>query len=200
MTMAEQNVARYKEVFKDHIATLTDAGSIKIVDFKRPNSSEYRLRFLFEEDYCKLHISGDMGNLTASNYSNMIYSKFEKDFVHNVSYFTGKIDSCDRPLYYYDKDSARKFLQEHFAYEHFGDDDEESDRILEEKITEILQDFDDEKGLSESGFEVLSDLDSDAWEYAHTVGRERTGILEIYLLAFDMAWMQLHSQKDEVTA
>lgn len=29
---------------------LKDLGNIKILDFKKPNSTEYRIRFLFEED------------------------------------------------------------------------------------------------------------------------------------------------------
>ena len=38
------------ERFKNHKATFTDYGNIKILDFKKPGSIEYRIRFLFEED------------------------------------------------------------------------------------------------------------------------------------------------------
>lgn len=61
------------ERFKNHKATFTDYGNIKILDFKNPGSIEYRIRFLFEEDYFRLHISGDLGELIASNYNNMIF-------------------------------------------------------------------------------------------------------------------------------
>ena len=71
-----------KARFKDHIATFTNYGNIKILDFKKPDSSEYRIRFMFEEDYCRLHITGDLGDLIASNYSNMTYDKFS-DFFNN---------------------------------------------------------------------------------------------------------------------
>lgn len=57
------NLERQKERFKNHVATLTDYGNIKILDFKEPGSSIYRIRFLFEEDYYRLHISGDLGEL-----------------------------------------------------------------------------------------------------------------------------------------
>lgn len=53
------NLEKQKENFKNHRATFKDLGNIKILDFKKPNSTEYRIRFLFEEDYCRLHISGD---------------------------------------------------------------------------------------------------------------------------------------------
>ena len=44
------NLERQKECFKNHIAIFTDYGNIKILDFKNPNSSNYRIRFLFEEE------------------------------------------------------------------------------------------------------------------------------------------------------
>lgn len=52
------NLEKQKENFKNHRATFKDLGNIKILDFKKPNSTEYRIRFLFEEDYCRLHIFG----------------------------------------------------------------------------------------------------------------------------------------------
>lgn len=53
------DLEKMKQKFKDHKATFADYGNIKILDFKKPNSTEYRIRFIFEEDYCRLHISGD---------------------------------------------------------------------------------------------------------------------------------------------
>lgn len=46
------NLEKQKENFKNHRATFKDLGNIKILDFKKPNSTEYRIRFLFEEDLC----------------------------------------------------------------------------------------------------------------------------------------------------
>lgn len=77
------------ERFKNHKATFTDYGNIKILDFKKPGSIEYRIRFLFEEDYFRIHISGDLGELIASNYNNMIYEEFS-DFVNDIGYFKQK--------------------------------------------------------------------------------------------------------------
>ena len=36
------NLEREKKNFKDHKATFTDFGNIKILDFQKPNSSYYR--------------------------------------------------------------------------------------------------------------------------------------------------------------
>ena len=65
------NIEKQKEHFKNHVATFTDYGNIKILDFQEPGKSHYRIRFLFEEDYYRLHISGDLGELIATNYINM---------------------------------------------------------------------------------------------------------------------------------
>lgn len=69
------DLERAKRNFRNHVATFTDYGNIKMLDFKRPDSNEYRIRFLFEEDYCRLHISGDLGALIATNFMNMTYEK-----------------------------------------------------------------------------------------------------------------------------
>lgn len=86
---------------------LKDLGNIKILDFKKPNSTEYRIRFLFEEDYCRLHISGDLGELIAMNYRNMCWNQFD-DFVNDIDYFQEKILCHSRPFFVYDQEQAEE--------------------------------------------------------------------------------------------
>lgn len=190
--------------FKDHVARFTDYGNIKILDFQRPGHSEYRIRFLFQEDFYRLHISGDLGELTATNYRNMNYEDFGPDFGPNPYYFEEKINCHDRPIYEYDEDKARKELKEKIEeYElilpsryYIGTDDDSE--AFEDFIDDVLEDFDDNKGMSQEGYRVLSDVDDDAWEYAAEIGRERTGIIELYLLAFRLAQENLKKQESEV--
>lgn len=189
------NLEKQKEHFKEHIATFTDYGNIKILDFKRPNSPEYRIRFLFEEDYCRLHISGDLGELIASNYNNMTYEKFS-DFVNNVGYFEQKIDCHNRPIYTYDEELAREELlkmakdndwllfSDKYPYE---DDEERLDNIIDA----ILYDFDSSTGIGRQGYDELSDLEDDVFDFAYELGKKETGILELYMLAFKLAKEQL---------
>lgn len=193
------DLKKQKEHFKNHIAKFTDYGNIKILDFKNPNSSEYRIRFLFEEDYCRLHISGDLGELIATNYSNMTYEKFS-DFVNNVDYFKEKIDCNNRKLYVYDEDQAREELLE-MAEKHdwllfsdkysYEDDDKER---LSNIIDDILYDFDPDRGIGSKGYEELDDLECDAFEFAGDIGKQETGILDLYMLAFKLAKKQLDKQ------
>ena len=104
------NLGREKENFKNHIATLTDYINIKILDFKAPGTNHYRIRFLFEEDYCRLHITGDLGELIATNYDNMTFEKFSV-FVNNTGYFAEKVSCHNRAIYIYDEDLAREQLK-----------------------------------------------------------------------------------------
>lgn len=187
------DLERQKENFKNHKATFTDYGNIKILDFKRPNSSEYRIRFLFEEDYYRLHISGDLGELIASNYKNMCFEDF-CDFVNNTAYFEEKIDCMSRTLYFYDEDLAREELRAKFE-----EDDAWDDFMLyrfdfedhEDVLDAILRDFDDRNGISKEGYEELEKVYPDAWEFTYDLGKKNTGILEVYMLAFKLATKQL---------
>ena len=190
------NLERQKENFKNHIATFTDYGNIKILDFKAPDTSHYRIRFMFEEDYCRLHISGDLGELIATNYNNMTYKGF-KDFVHNTGYFEEKIDCTSRSIYRYDEAKARqdllKLIEEYDLKEELGqvytwELEEES---INDVIDEILYDFSDDTGIGSSGYDVASKYIDDFWEDAEYIGREETGILDLYMLAFELATKQL---------
>lgn len=189
------NLERQIENFKNHIATFTDYGNIKIVDFKDPESSHYRIRFLFEEDYCRLHISGDLGELIATNYCNMTFDKFT-DFINNIGYFREKIDCNSRRLDWYDERAARYELEEHikeyelldYVDKYSWESDEEK---LEDILDDILDDFSEDTGIGSKGYEILNELDSDAWEWAYNLGKKETGILDLYMLAFKLAMEQL---------
>ena len=194
------DLERQKENFKNHIAKFTDYGNIKILDFKNPESSYYRIRFLFEEDYCRLHISGDLGELIATNCYNMTFDKFS-DFINNVGYFEEKIDCHSRSIYIYDEDLAKEQLKEKikeyelldYTDEYDWEDDEEE--RINDIIDDILTDFSDETGISSKGYDALLDLDCDCdcFEYAYDLGKKETGILELYMLAFKLAMEQLRN-------
>lgn len=190
------DLERQKENFKNHRATFTDYGNIKILDFKAPDTSHYRIRFLFEEDYCRLHISGDLGELVATNYNNMTYKGFG-DFVHNTGYFEEKIDCSSRSIYRYDEVKAKqdllKLIEEYDLKEELGQvyDWETEEESINDVIDEILSDFNDDTGIGNKGYDVASEHIADFCEDAIHIGREETGILELYMLAFELATKQL---------
>lgn len=194
------NIEREKKNFENHIAIFTDYGNIKILDFKNPNSFNYRIRFLFEEDYCRLHISGDLGELIATNYNNMTFDKFS-DFVNNTGYFEEKIDCHSRAIYYYDEELAREKLKEYINeyelldYSNKYDWANEEDR-MDYIINDILEDFTDRNGIGSKGYEELHELDCDCFEYACDLGKKSTGILSLYMLAFKLATEQLKEKEN----
>ena len=181
------DVEKEKQKFRNHVATLADYGNIKIIDFKNPNSDVYQIRFIFEEDYCKLHISGDMGEMIATNRYNMTYEKFS-DFVNNTRYFEDKIDCMSRGLYYWNEDKALKQIEE--MLKEYGYNPTE----MEDEIEEILLDFED--GLSLDGKKKLTEFVSISYEDAEKIGRYMTSILDLYMLAFKLAVERLNEDTD----
>lgn len=192
------NLERLKERFKNHVATLTDYGNIKILDFKEPGSSIYRIRFLFEEDYYRLHISGDLGELTATNYKNMTYEKFS-DFVNDIGYFEQKTNCHSRAIYVYSEDKAKEELKEYLEEYGVLDDVLYDDRCdfetdedkLDDFFDDVLEDFTIENGIGSKGYDAVSKYIDDFWEISSYIGRKETGILDLYMLAFKLATEQL---------
>lgn len=192
------DIEEQKLHFKNHIAKFTDYGNIKILDFKNPNSNEYRIRFLFEEDYYRLHITGDLGDLIASNYHNMCFDEFS-DFLRDTGYFEGKIDCMSREIYYYDDDKAREDLLklvEELKIEKWEFEDEEY-TDLNEWISYVLESFSDINGIEEKGFEAFAKVIPDAFNEVSEIGKEKSGILELYMLAFELAMEQIKQEETE---
>lgn len=194
------DLEKMKQKSKDHKATFTDYGNIKILDFKKPNSTEYRIRFLFEEDYYRLHISGDLGQLTATNYCNMCWNGF-KDFVDNVEYFKEKIDCLDRHIFLYDQEQAEKdiaqYIEENDLYFEIDDDYQQfksKEEIIDDFLSDVLYDFSEETGIGSYGNEAFTDIDESVFEVINDFGKTSTGILDLYMLAFKLAKEQLDSK------
>ena len=194
------DLEKMKQKLKDHKATFTDFGNIKILDFQKPNSSYYRIRFLFEEDFYKLHISGDLGELIAANYCNMCWDKFE-DFVDNIEYFEGKVISHNRPFFLYDQEKGQndviEYLKTYDLYDEVIDDQDEfmsEEDIVEDFLEDVFSDFTEERGIGYYGYEKLSEIDSDIFEFIEDFGKRSTGILDLYMLAFKLAKEQLDNK------
>ncbi len=196
--MNKEWLERQKENFKKHKANLMDYGNIKVLDFKNPDSNEYRIRFLFEEDYCRLHITGDLGSLIACNFYNMTYEKFS-GFVNDTGYFEQKIDCLDRAIYYYDEEQARKDIKEYINEHHLGEyiienegfDFQSDEENINDFINDVLKDFSNTNGIGPKGVDKLIDIDEYMYDEIDSFGKKETGILELYMLAFKLAQEEL---------
>lgn len=192
-----------RNVFKNHKATLSDFGMIKVLDFQAPGSSYYRIRFLFEEDCYRLHISGDLGELIATNNSNMTYEKFAEAFADNLGYFQEKVDCHNRAFYVYNQKTAETALKEYLeeydvlqdVLTHNREEWETDDETLDGFFEDVFSDFTKEHGLGSVGCKILGRYFPDPWEFAPGLGQENTNILELYMYAFKMAKAQIDSEK-----
>ena len=190
------DLEREKKNFQNHVATFTDYGNIKILDFQRPDSNEYRIRFLFEEDHYRLHISGDLGELIASNYKNMVFELFEEHFADNTGYFSEKIDCMSRSICYYDEEQAEKDIMEYLEEDEYLEEMQDGGVDIELWISNVLTDFAEECGIQGRGYNELSEYVYEANECVRDFGKVNTGILDLYMLAFKLAMKQLRERNE----
>ena len=61
----------FDTLFKDHIASREDYGPLSIITYQKPNDGMYGLRFIFDNDWSTLTITGDSLNAIFTNCNNM---------------------------------------------------------------------------------------------------------------------------------
>ena len=59
----------------------------------------------------------------------------------------------------------------------------------------LLEDYSEDSGMGEIGYNRLSEYFTNAWEFASSIGKKSTGILDLYLLAFELAQENLKKQE-----
>lgn len=61
----------FDTIFKDHVANREDHGPLSVITYQKPNDSMYGLRFIFDNDWSTLTITGDSLNAIFTNCNNM---------------------------------------------------------------------------------------------------------------------------------
>lgn len=180
--------------FKDHVATFQDLGNVKILDFANPESSVHHIRFLFDESQYLLHISGDLGHLTARNRDNMTLEGF-KSFLSSPEYFEQKVISSSRPMVEYDRSIMHSYIRDLLEKNPRYVRGIACDLVCEEDIDEILEFVDEhfysDTGISEQDAEAISNnIPNLSLGDVLSFGKIRTGYSDLYLYAFDLAMRQ----------
>ena len=85
-----------------------------------------------------------------------------------------------------------------YVLEHKIYDFETDDEKLEEFFESVLEDFSEDNGIGSKGYDALSEYFEDVWEFVGDIGKENTGILDLYMMAFKLAQAQLEEEKQEV--
>lgn len=190
-----------KEMFADHVATLRDYGDIKIVDFQKPESNYYRIRFIFEEDHDRVHISGDLGELIAYNYAGLNFRNFIDYCRRDCIFFKVRVKCSSNPLYTYDRELAEKQLlqktKDNYTLDRIADyfDVCEPEEAVEPFIEKVLDGFSDTDGICEIGERMLLNIDYSAFDPIDEIGLEEgPDVFDVYLLAFKLAFRQLQEK------
>ena len=190
-----------KEMFADHIATLRDYGDIKIVDFQKPGSNYYRIRFIFEDDHDRVHISGDLGELIAYSYAGLNFRNFIDWCRRDSIFFKLKVKCSSHPLYTYDRELAEKQLlqmtKDNYTLDRIADyfDVCEPEEAVEPFIEKVLDGFSDTDGICEIGERTLLNIDYSAFDPIDEIGLEEgPDVFDVYLMAFKLAYRQLQEK------
>lgn len=61
----------FDTLFKDHVASREDHGPLSVITYQKPNDGMYGLRFIFDDDWSTLTITGDSLNAIFTNCNNM---------------------------------------------------------------------------------------------------------------------------------
>lgn len=61
----------FDTIFKNHVATRQDHGPLSVITYQNPKDAMYGLRFIFDNDWSTLTITGDSLNAIFTNYNNM---------------------------------------------------------------------------------------------------------------------------------
>lgn len=209
----KNNIELQKKYFENHKAEIFRSPEVEILRFKNPESREYEINFLFDKKNYTLAITGDLGTLVAQNENNMSLEKFHQ-FLHNPDYFYEKVLTMSRPAFIYDGKIAKKRIEEDYGKviamlnldpEELQDEDPR-DQYTVESLQSSFPIWDvsafwialasgfnvrgNSDGWSDESYAILGTLGYEAEDIV-TIGRERSGILELYLMAFELAAKQV---------
>lgn len=187
------------EMFKDHVATMKDYGDIVVIDWKDKSGSHNNfIRFLFEEDECRLNISGDQGCVSVWNGyrgSNVCLDHMQ-DFLNDAGYFVSKIQSHENHgVYDYEEDMAKAELEDMFG--DWDDDDFANSDYFSTKdeffkaIMDQYNSYDGLKYIDDSVLEGIQEVDPEYYEWLYDFGKVISCRIYFYLEGLRMAMQQL---------
>jgi hypothetical protein len=176
-----RNEEEIKRWFKDHVATLTKYGDIEILDWHKPDTCIFAVRYVF--DGCHMYVSGDLGE-AVFRFTEKAYP--QQIATYSLDYFDEKMRAfCDAERDF-DRDVAKKYLIEM----------KNEDVITESKYNELLALADQCTSVREWERQIYDlDIMSDAWEWLPGIGSVIPMRVESYLIGLKMAVAQLESKE-----
>lgn len=173
--------------FKDHKAELKYLGEIQVLNWKRPGTIVYRVRYVFDGNM--MYISGDLGEA--------VFWLTWKGHVHSfndvhIQYFAEKLQAYNGDRWNFCSEKAVKRLREWLKdiKEYGRDYDHEEMRELFEEARSCgrVQEW---TAIVNIRAKFISKLDCDFWEWFYDIGNEYPARLQSYLIGLKMASAQL---------
>lgn len=181
------------ESFAEHRATLTRYyGGLEVLDWRKPGTIHYRVRYIFDREGNRINISGDLGEAVVcptwpATLANTCANVCRGDRDVNEGYFLEKVRATsDR--YDYDQVAAAAEVKERCP------------DIDEWDLDTVMNDFDDDYGLRHIGDHargILDDIDPDYWEWIGSAGRSVSTRIYLWLVGMKMALQQIQSKGKE---
>ena len=187
---------------KDHVASCIDLGIVQIIDLKRPGHvHEESIRYLFDNEECRLTISGDYGNVIVWNgygHSNINVNDIHCYFDY-PDYFVEKIRANEEgKLYRYEEELAKLQLDEALFYVDDSDliNAAYLDGNKETFINDLMYEFTCYDGFQHIGSSIYSDvldrLDEGLISEMIDMGKVFSRRIYFYLEGLKIAMKQLH--------
>lgn len=182
-----------EEWFANHIATLTQCGDMQVLSWRKPETSMYAVRYVFDKHY--MYITGDIGVAT--------FELSWKADVHSFNgvfrdYFHKKLKACTDDKWSFCNEKAIRGLREWLKdlkerkrkYDH-----DEMQQLFEE-----ARECSSESGWAHvvnSHYAFISELDQDFTEWMYSAGNVIPIEVHAYLIGLQMASSQLKSRESE---
>jgi hypothetical protein len=196
MKTIEQMEASIKKYwFPEHVATVTEYEKVTILDWKKPGTNGYAVRYIFAGN--KLYVSGDIGEAI---FDLTWYATIQSFKDIDISYLMGKLSCSRREKYDFVEAKAHQELDE-WREERL--EDMEHDEEYTAEIQEVYEGI--QGAIAESGgvedfdreiFRVYHDVstqhvDSEDFSMIHDFGKQLNSVFPAYLLGIKMAIEQL---------
>ncbi len=197
MERREQQIAHAKIMFSHHKAVFRQLDGISTLDWRNEDgSSDYYVRYVFDEECCCLYLSGDLGSAVVRLTERATLQTLSH-YINSVDYFMEKI-RCSTNLYCYDVEIAKEDLT-YYVQNYLGSCEEDlSDRKipLPKEFDVLLKSLDERDGwnLTEEQKIWLSERCPDYWEWLYSTGRYIDTRIILWLVGLQMAWEQVQDK------
>lgn len=203
MDREEQIIKDLKEYwFKDHKATLTEYGDIAVLDWRKPGTSNYAVRYVF--DGYRMYIGGDIGEAVF----NLTWKATVESFLDvNISYFISKMAVGERTTW--DGETAKQALldwkKERFENEEYYFNEKFTKDDFKELIINLIDTTDKCNSQEEWAWKYVNGeygddiykFDNDYWEWIYDIGNVVPYHTYGFLIGLQMAAKQLKESEVE---